>query len=194
VNPYVSFGLAMCIIIVLALAGTAYMAVYFNRRAKADLAAALGPLAEIIGGTADVEEARVTGRYRGHIAEGRVRQTPGGMGRVFQALVIDGAGGSTWTWTMTRSREPGGKDSATFEGASQELQDRLASVLQELAAHPSLAQTWLKVEYDPAPGHIMLTKPMRTRRDLPSADSFRAYLDALVAIADANRAVQHPDG
>lgn len=193
-NPYVSFALAMCIIIFLALAGTAYMAVYFNRRAKADLAAALAPLAEIVEGTADVEEARVTGRYRGHIAEGRVRQTPGGMGRVFQALVIDGAGGSKWTWTMTRSKNPSGQDTATFEGASPALQDRVAGLLRELAAHPSLAQTWLKVEYDPAPGHILLTKPMRTRRDLPSAASFQAYLEALVGIADANRAVQHPDG
>ncbi len=193
-SPYVSFALAMCVIILLALAGTAYMAIYFNRRAKADLAAALAPLAEIVGGTADVEEARVAGRYRGHIAEGRVRHTPGGMGRVFQALVIDGAGGNKWTWTMTRSKDPSVADTAAFEGASTELQDRLAGLLQELAAHPSLAPTWLKVEYDPAPGHIMLTKPMRTRRDLPSAASFQAFLEALVDIADANRAIQHPDG
>lgn len=193
-NPYVSFALAMCVIVLLALAATAYMAVYFNRRAKADLLAALEPLAGVVNGQADVEEAHVTGRFSGHIAEGRVRQTSGGMGRVFQALVIDGAGGDKWTWTVERSKDPRGATSATFEGASPELQDRLSRHLQEIAAHPSLAQMWLKVEYDPAPGHIMLTKPMRTRRDLPSAETFQAYLTALIAIADNNRAVQHPDG
>ncbi|HEY8447717.1 MAG TPA: hypothetical protein VIL01_11495 [Thermomicrobiales bacterium] len=193
-NPYVSFGLAMCVIVLISLAATAYMAVYFNRRAKADMAAALAPLAEVVGGEADVEEARVSGRFAGHIAEGRVRQTAGGMGRVFQAFVIDGAGGSRWTWTMSRSKDPGGPDSPVFEGASPELQARLEGDLKALAAHPTLAHAWLKVEYDPAPGHILLTRPMRTRRDLPSASAFSDYLKALVAIADGNRAVQHPDG
>jgi hypothetical protein len=81
-SPYVTFALAMCAIVFLALAGTAYMAVYFNRRAKADLQAALAPLADVIAGEIDLDEASVTGRYRGQIAQGLVATLPGGMGRV----------------------------------------------------------------------------------------------------------------
>ena len=62
-NPYLSVSIAMCVIVLLALVGTAYMAVFFNRRAKSDLEAALQPLGEVIGGEANVEEAIVSGRY-----------------------------------------------------------------------------------------------------------------------------------
>jgi hypothetical protein len=192
VNPYLAFAIAMCVIVLLALAGTAYMAVFFNRRAKADLEAALRPLGEVIDGDVNVEEAFVKGRYAGHLTEGRVAQLAGGMGRVFHTSVIDGAGGSKWEWTVSRSKEPGGPDSHDFEGPEGELKGGLLPLVQAVAGERSLAGGWFRVEYDPGPGHVRLTRSMRTRRDLPDATAFRNYLDRLVAIADENRAVQHP--
>ena len=191
-NPYLSVSIAMCVIVLLALAGTAYMAVFFNRRAKADLEAALVPLSEVIGGETNVEEAFVNGRFSGHIAEGRVAQLAGGMGRVFHTSVIDGAGGGKWTWTVSRSKESGGPDTFDYEGPVGDVRTRLLPAVQVVAAEPSLAGGWLRVEYDPGPGHVRLTKSMRTRRDLPTADAFRRYLERLVTVADENRAVQHP--
>jgi hypothetical protein len=190
VNPYLSVSIAMCVIVVLALIGTAYMAVFFNRRAKSDLQAALQPLSEVIGGEVRVEEAVVNGRYEGHLAEGRVAQVAGGMGRVFHTSVIDGAGGGKWTWTVSRSKEPGGPDTHDYEGPEGELKPRLMPLVEGVAAERSLAGGWFRVEYDPGPGHVRLTKSMRTRRDLPDADAFRNYLERLVAIADENRTVQ----
>ena len=40
-NPYLSFAIAMCAVVIIALAGTAYLSVYFNRRAKGDMERAL---------------------------------------------------------------------------------------------------------------------------------------------------------
>ena len=54
-NPYLSFSIAMCGVVVIALAGTAYLAAYFNRRSKNDMEAALTPLAQVIDGEMDVE-------------------------------------------------------------------------------------------------------------------------------------------
>jgi hypothetical protein len=187
----------MCVVVLLALIGTAYMAVFFNRRAKADLTMALQPLAEVVDGEANVEEAFVSGRFLGHLAEGRVAQLPGGMGRVFHSLVIDGAGGSKWLWTISRAKEPAESDDLDFDGPDGPegtLASQLRPAVTELANLASLAGSWFRVEYDPSPGHIRLTRPMKTRRDIPDAGMFRTYLEHLVAIADTNRAVQYrPD-
>jgi hypothetical protein len=193
VNPYVSVSIAMCVIVILALVATSYMAVFFNRRAKADLDAALRPMAEVVDGTANVEEAVVDGRVAGHLAEGRVAQLAGGMGRVFHASVIDGAGGGKWIWTVSRAKESGEPDAFDFEGPQGDLKTRLLPAVESLASERSLAGAWLKVEYDPGAGYVRLTRPMRTRRDLPDAEAFRAYLERLVTIADENRAVQHSE-
>jgi hypothetical protein len=193
VNPYVSASLAMCVIVIIALAATAYMAVFFNRRAKADLAAALLPMREVVAGSANVEEASVDGRYAGHLAEGRVAQLAGGMGRVFYASIIDGAGGERWVWTVSRARQAGEADTFDYEGPHDELQTKLLPAVASLARESSLVGSWLKVEYDPAPGYIRLTRPMRTRRDMPLETSFRSYLESLVSIAATNRAVQNPE-
>jgi hypothetical protein len=184
----------MCVVVLLALVGTAYMAVFFNRRAKADLTVALEPLAQVVEGEANVEDAYVTGKYRGHLAEGRVAQLPGGMGRVFNSLVIDGAGGGKWMWTISRAKEPGETDTLDFEGTDGPegtLALRLRPGIEAIAAENSLAGGWFKVEYDPAPGHVRLTRPMKTRRDIPDARTFQSYLTHLVELADANRAVQY---
>ena len=54
-NPYLATAIAMCAIVVLSLAGTAYLAAVMNRRAKEDLRARLDPLAAVIGGTTDID-------------------------------------------------------------------------------------------------------------------------------------------
>lgn len=193
-NPYLSVSIAMCVVVLLALVGTAYMAVFFNRRAKADLTVALEPLAQVIEGDANVEDAFVSGKYLGHLAEGRVAQLPGGMGRVFNSLVIDGAGGGKWTWTISRAKEPGETDTLDFDGPDGlegTLAKRLRPGIAILAAEESLSGGWFKVEYDPSPGHVRLTRPMKTRRDIPDASMFQSYLAHLVALADSNRAVQY---
>jgi hypothetical protein len=191
VNPYVAFGLVMCGITILALIGTAYMAVFFNRRAKADLEEAFGPLSQVIHGTADVEEAVVSGKYGGHIAEGRIAVLPGGMGRVFHVSVVDGAGGVPWTWTVSRSKEPGGPDSFDLEGGNEELRTALLPAIQKMAVDRTLVEAWFKVDYQPESGLVRLARPMKTRRDLPTAESFTGYLDDLVVVAASNRAVQY---
>ena len=192
-SPYLTFAIAMCAIIFIALAGTAYMAVYFNRRAKDDLQAALAPLAAVISGEIDLDEAAVTGRYQGHIAQGQVASLPGGMGRVFHTLIIDGAGGQRWEWILTRSKEPGLPAETRFEHAPAGLEEKARGLLEELEAAPFLRDVWFRIEYDPAPGHLRLTRPMKMRRDIPPATAFTQMLDALVALANVNRRLQGPE-
>ncbi|CAN5478167.1 hypothetical protein BH23CHL4_BH23CHL4_03050 [soil metagenome] len=193
-NPYLAFGLAMCAVLFLALAGTSYLAVYFNRKAKEDLEAALTPLAEVIEGEIDLEEASLSGRYRGHLTSAKVSTLPGGMGRVFLISLIDGAGGDPWQWTLTRSKEPGGDPAGAFgdEPGPDGLWEAAGSGLEAMITDPSLIEAWFRVAYDPAAGYVQLTRPMRNRRDIPSAGSFRHLLDALYAIAASNRAAQGP--
>ena len=83
----------MCIIVLLSLAGTAYLAVYFNRRAKDDLELRLEPIAETIDGQVNLDDARVDGRYHGQIAIARLANAPGGFGRLFHVELVDSAGG-----------------------------------------------------------------------------------------------------
>src|SRR4051812_45865421 len=89
----------MCVIVLLSLAATAYLAVYFNRRAKDDLAQRLQPLAEAIDGQVNLDDARVDGRFHGQIAIGRLANAPGGFGRLFNVELVDSAGGQSWEWS-----------------------------------------------------------------------------------------------
>ena len=98
-DPYLATALAMCVIVLLSLAGTAYLAAMFNRRAKADLRERLEPLAAAIDGTIDLDEAKVEGRYQGQIAIGRMANAPGGFGRLFHVELVDAAGGEKWEWS-----------------------------------------------------------------------------------------------
>lgn len=191
-NPYLAFGLAMCAITILALAGTSYLAMYFNRRAKNDLEAALIPLADVVNGTYDLDEATLEGRYEGHLAQAVVELRPGGMGRVFHVRVFDGAGGVYWLWTLTRSKDPGESPTGGFQGAEDFIDDGLRDVLKPLEQMPGLDETWFRVEYDPEAGHVQLMRPMQSRRDIPDAEMFTQFLIALKTIADRNRLVQGP--
>jgi hypothetical protein len=180
----------MCLVVAIAIFFTAYLAVMFNRRAKADLEATLTPLAELLGGEIDLEEAKATGRYRGHIAEGRAANSPDGPGKIFYALVIDGAGGDKWTYTLRKPKEPEAALISKWDGASDErgraLEEQVGAILNPVLTAPG----WIRVEYDPAPGHIRLSRQMVTRRDIPGVDAFTRQLDLVVEIAAVNRSLQ----
>lgn len=180
----------MCVICLIALAGTSYLAVYFNRKAKEDLGRALSPLAGVLEGTSDLDEATVSGRYRGHITLAKVTMLPGGMGRVFQIALTDGAGGEKWTWTLSRSKEPGGESKGVFDNEPAGLWSSGGMVFEALTNDPALIEGWFRLEYDPAPGHVQLTRPMHNRRDIPGVETFTRFLDDLYDLADANRRVQ----
>lgn len=180
----------MCAVIFIALFATAYMAMYFTRRAKADLEAALIPLAEVLGGTQSIEEAHATGRYEGKLAFGRMANAEGGPVRVFQTEVIDAAGGESWLYV----RYPA-KGVVEFRPENSPLQPHLpelaaADLPQVLGANTD----WIQIEYSAEGGHVRLTVPMATRKDIPTAEIFRRQLAWLDHLSDHNRALQEGIG
>lgn len=190
-NPYLQFAIAMCLIVLLSLIGTAGLAARFNRGAKRDLADALGPLADLIEGEADTEEAVVKGRYAGHLVEGRVGSNPNGPGRAFLTDVIDPAGGAPWEVVSWPTRDPALPPDRAFHASDPGLAERLA-VDWEASVRPVLDpdQERYRIDYDPAAGRLRLARPMRTRRDIPAPDVFRRQLDLLVALGPGNRKAQ----
>jgi hypothetical protein len=189
VNPYLATAIAMTVIILLSLAGTAYLAVYFNRRAKADLLDRLEPLAAAIDGVADAEEARVEGRYQGQIAIARVANAPGGFGRLFHVELVDSAGGEGWEWSSLPEK---GKPEPvrTFEG-DPALRERLGIDFDEAATVvPDDRTQRFGFLYDPAAGMVRLSREMRTRLDIPDAETVLRQLETLRRIGDANRRAQ----
>jgi hypothetical protein len=183
----------MCLILFFALAGTSYLAVYFNRKAKEDLDRLLAPLARMIDGSVDLDEASVHGRYMGHLTDAKVSTLPGGMGRVFLLALVDGAGGQPWTWTLTRSKEPGVPPVGAIDPEIPGLTEAARPTLDSLIRDPALAATWFRVAYAPEAGTITLTRPMQNRRDIPNVETFARFLDDVYALAGANRAVQGPE-
>lgn len=192
-NPYLSFSIAMCAVVIVALAGTAYLAAYFNKRSKGDMEASLAPLAELIDGEMEVEEGQVTGRYLGQLAEGKVATMPGGMSRVFVTTIVESAGGGPWEWTLTRAKEPGGPDESRFKQEIPGVTDRIEPILLALKDDLDLNGIWFRVDYDPVSGQLKMTRPMRVRRDIPGAPAFQRFLDVLISAAAVNRETQGPD-
>lgn len=101
-NPYVATGLAMCLVILIALIGTGYLAVYFTRRAKADVERLITPLAEMINGEANVDDAEVTGRWKDTMVIGRMANAAAGTVTMWQTDLIDSAGGEAWNFVYSR--------------------------------------------------------------------------------------------
>lgn len=194
-NPYVSAGLAMCAVLFISLSLTAYLAVYFNRRAKADLQAALDPLADTIDGTADVEAAQVSGRYERKLVIGRMTHAEGGPVRVFQIDLIDSAGGTAWTFVSQAPRKDGTGRSHEFHSAQAGL-ERGLSLLREpdLPAMMGAGDDWLQIDYSPEGGYVRTTRPMATRKDLPAADAFISQVEWLSRLGDRNRVLQEKAG
>jgi hypothetical protein len=195
VNPYLATAIAMCVIVLLSLAGTAYLAATFNRRAKSDLQARLEPLAAAIDGTTDVEEARVEGRFRGQIAIGRVANAPGGFGRLFHVELVDSAGGLPWEWSSLPDKKGPGL-TRTFEGDLGVKERLLAGINFEDAATvvPDNRAQRFGFLYDPAAGMIRLTREMRTRLDIPDAETFIRQIETLQRIGEVNRHAQSAGG
>src|SRR3954463_6340093 len=195
VNPYLATAVAMCVIVLLSLAGTAYLAAVMNRRAKSDLLARLEPLAAAIDGTPDVEEARVEGRFHGQIASGGVANAPGGFGRLFHVELVDSAGGLPWEWSSLPDKKGPGL-TRTFEG-EPDVKERLLSRIDfEEAATvvPDDRAQRFGFLYDPAAGMMRLTREMRTRLDIPDAETFTRQLAILQRIGAANRYAQGAGG
>lgn len=191
-DPYVAFGLAMCVLVGLSLGGTAWLAAHFNRRAKADLAERLAPLAAVLDGETDLEEATVKGRYRGQLAFGRVAAAQGGFGRLFHVEVVDAAGGAGWEWSsLPEKGAPAPK--RAFEG-DPAIERRLGADLDfaalAAAAVPDDLRQRFGFLYDPAAGMVRLSREMHGRLDIPDAETFRRQLDALVHLGEANRRAQ----
>ena len=189
VNPYLQTALAMCVVVLLSLAGTAYLAMILNRRAKADLRERLAPLAEAIDGTVDVDEARVEGRYEGQIAVARVANAPGGFGRLFHVELVDSAGGEGWEWSsLVEKKQP--EPVRTFEG-DPALRERLGIDFDEIAAVvPDNRAQRFGFLYDPAAGMVRLTREMRSRLDIPDGETFIRQLATLQRLGEANRRAQ----
>ena len=192
-SPYIWFGLAMLAIVVASLLVTGNLAAKFNERAKADLATALDPLAHLIDGSHDVEAARVDGRFSGQIVSGQVVSGPGGMGRLFQTTMTEPAGGVKWSTVVRRPREEGGEWERTFDGPDS-LKSGLATAVHDELDALLPFPGWFEASYDPQAGSVRLTRAMQSRRDLPNADRFTRYLEALETIAAANRATQASQG
>ena len=192
-NPYLATAIAMCVIVLLSLVGTAYLAAVFNRRAKSDLLTRLEPLAAAIDGAADVEEARVEGRFNGQIAIGRVANAPGGFGRLFHVELVDSAGGVPWEWSSLPDKKGSGLTRA-FEGDPVLHERLLAEIDFEEAATvvPDDRAQRFGFLYDPAAGMIRLTREMRTRLDIPDTETFIRQLEMLQRIGEANRRAQSP--
>lgn len=187
VNPYVLTALAMCLIVLIALVGTAYLAVYFNRRGKADLQAALEPLAETIDGTVNLDEAEVSGKRGRWLVFGRMANASEGPGRVFQVDVVDAVGGSDWQYTSNPPRKEQPR-TVTF-GGSEALRASIEPIIDagiDGIIHPDHER--FRVGYSAEKGTIELTRAMRTRRDIPPADTFSREIDMLIEVAEANRA------
>jgi len=186
VNPYLAVTLVMCGVVFLALAATAYMAVYFTRRAKADLEAALTPLASLIGGEARVEEAEVEGRYAGKLAFGRMAHAEGGPVRVFQTELIDAAGGEKWLYVAYP-----GKGTTEFRPAESPMLQHLPVLRRAgLAGDLGVRSEWFQIDYSPEGGYVRLTTPMSTRKDIPSPETFERQLAILDELSDQNRSLQ----
>ncbi len=191
-NPYLAAGLAMCAVLFIALALTAYMAVYFNRRSKADLEAALHPLAELLDdGTLDVETATVRGRFDRRLVIAKVTTAEGGPVRVFQTDFVDPAGGVKWLLVSLPPKKGETERTEEFESGDTALQAKLELPARaDLATRVEAGKDWLQLEYDPARGYVRLTKPMDTRKNIPGVELFEATLALLEAVAGRNRAVQ----
>jgi hypothetical protein len=184
-------GLAMCMVIIVALIGTAYLAVYFTRRAKADLEQLLTPLAEHLNGTADVDEATVTGTWGGTIALARMAGAAAGTVRVWQVDLIDAAGGEAWNYVYSRPKKDQTGPEIDIVTGNSEITDMLSrvdrSTLEDLQPD---ATDWIQVEYNPEGGYVRVARPMHGRNDIPGPDRLETDLRFLKQIGDENRALQ----
>lgn len=192
-NPYVATGLAMCLVILVALIGTGYLAVYFTRRAKADLERLLVPLAERIDGEADVEEAEVKGRWNRTIVMGRMARAAAGTVTLWQSDLIDSAAGTSWNYVYSRPNPKKKVPEAEIDivTESEPIRAWLETwTLEDLTPIRPQETDWVQVEYLAEAGTIRIARPMHGRNDIPSPDLFVRDLEYAETIGDRNRTIQ----
>lgn len=181
----------MCLVVVLSIAATAYLAVFFNRRAKADLTLALTPLAELVDGEMDLEEAEVLGRFDGEHVKARMANASEGPGRVWQAELLDAAGGLGWEYT---SSLPKGEETVArveFECTNPDMLQFLPSLdPSDVTGVANPLHERFRLEYNPESGFLRYIVPMVNRRDIPDVDKLRMQLTFLVRLAKENRTAQ----
>lgn len=186
-------GLAMCLVIGVALVGTAYLAVYFTRRAKADLELLLTPLAEHIDGEVDLENASVNGKWNGTIAMARMAGAAGGTVRVWQVDLIDAAGGHAWNYVYSRPKVKRNQVDPVIDIVTEnpEIAGYLGKI-DRVTIEPLQpdATDWVQVEYNPEGGYVRVARPMHGRNDIPGVERFETDLRFLQQIGDENRALQ----
>lgn len=184
-------GLAMCLVLGVALVGTAYLAVFFTRRAKADLEKLLTPLAEFLDGESDVEEATVTGTWNGTIAMARMAGAAGGTVRVWQVDLIDAAGGEAWNYVFSRPKKGQGEPVIDIVTENPVIANYLSGFNRETIAvlQPDVTD-WVQVEYSPEGGYVRVARPMHGRNDIPAPERLEIDLRFLQRIGDENRALQ----
>lgn len=181
----------MCLVIGVSLIGTAYLAMYFTRRAKADLEGLLAPLADFLDGETNVEDATVSGRWCGTFVTGRMAGAAGGTVRVWQVDLIDSAGGEDWNFVYSRPKRNQVEpviDVVTEDPAIAEHLRRVDRTTIEVL-RPD-ATDWVQVEYSAEGGYVRVARPMHGRNDIPGVERFEQDLRFLQAIGDENRAMQ----
>ena len=188
-NPYVATGLAMCLVIVVALVGTGYLAVYFTRRAKADVARLITPLADMIDGEADVDEAQVTGRWQDTLVIGRMANAAAGTVTMWQSDLIDSAGGAGWNFVYSRPNlKKERPEEIEIVTESAELRTWLETwTVADIEAIAPGATDWVQVEYSPDGGYIRIARPIQGRNGIPAPAAFASDLDFAHSIGAENR-------
>lgn len=190
-NPYVLTGLVMCVVIIIALIGTSYLAVYFTRRAKADLERLMAPLAELLEGETDIDEAEVRGKWRGNMVVARMANAAAGTVRIFQTDMIDAAGGEGWNFVYSRPRKDHPEPEIDFQSADRAIRTALASLdISRLDPLEPNEREWLQLEYRADAGYMRLARPMHGRNEIPSPQRFEVDLNYLAQLCDENRALQ----
>jgi hypothetical protein len=183
----------MCLVIFIALFGTGYLAVYFTRRAKADVERLLVPLAERIGGEADVEEAQVQGKWNRTIAQGRMASAAAGTVRLWQSDVIDAAAGAGWNYVYSRPNPKKKNPDAEIDIVTESppIREWLETwTVDDLAPIRPDATDWVQVEYSPGAGYVRVARPMHGRNDIPTPEAFEADLEFAEEVGNRNRAIQ----
>lgn len=181
----------MCGVVLVALVGTSYLAVYFTRRAKADLEGLLTPLAGMIDGELNLEDAEIKGKYEGHLVSARMANAAAGTVRLFQVDLIDPAGGEGWNYVYVRPRKEETVPRIEFESRHMDIRNALQH-LQENALEvlsPNAAD-WLQIEYSPEAGYVRMARPMKGRNDIPTTERLETDLRYLVKLAQENRLLQ----
>ena len=191
-NPYVATGLAMCLVILIALIGTGYLAVYFTRRAKADVERLITPLAEMIDGEANVDDAEVTGRWKDTMVIGRMANAAAGTVTMWQTDLIDSAGGQDWNFVYSRPNlKKERPEEIEIVTESPELRTWLETwTVNDIAAIQPGATDWVQVEYSMEGGYIRIARPIPNRNGIPNPEAFAHDLDFAHAVGIRNRQYQ----